>query len=444
MSPSSGQTVFTAPFAEYWRALRKAIHGTISKAHVGQFNELFDNQSRKLVSLLTAKASESTEEGFNPRSVVDYIALTTALAITTGKKYETDDLDLVRMVEDLEEIEKLQAEKYTRISTFFPWFKAAIGTKNLLFGHLDMVNIRSKMLNPFYDMMVEVEGKKASEKASSRPDSICASLLAIEMVPGPIVPGQATPSAPVPFKKEQTLVNITHITHHAYTYLSSALHTILQRLATEEGVQQQAYNEIAAFLADKQVSEIKTKDLVGNLPFIGAIIKESLRMDSPQKLYAHAARSDESFVYNGQKYRIDNRNEMVVNLDAIHYDANRYTTKDGHGPNEFYPARFLPPNHPKGYSTLSSYDLYTMSNADNTRDLKRDHLAFGAGRRICLGVEVTERTLLSTIVQLVYKFKLSGGDATTKKEHLTSVYSWTGRTELVGGDIKFTPRDRCI
>jgi hypothetical protein len=392
--------------------------------------------------LLTSKVSEnSQEEGFNPRSVVDYIALTTALAITTGKKYDAEDLDLVRMVEDLEQIENLQSAKYTRISTFFPWLKAALGTKNLLIGDQALVNLRSKILNPFYDMMCEAEEKKATEKSKSvSNNSICAGLLAIDTVPGPIVPGQATPSPPVPFKKEQTLVNITHITHHAYIYLSSALHTIVQRLATEEHVQEQAYHEITSFLVDKQLSELKTKDMVGNLPFVGAIIKESLRMNPPQTLYTHAARADETFVHKGQKYRIDDRNEIVVNLDAIHFDSKRYTTKDGHGPEEFYPARFMAPNERKGYSNLSSYDLYTMSNADTTRDLKRDHLAFGAGRRICLGVEVTERTLLSTIVQLLYKFKLSGGDVTAKKQHLTSVYTWVGRTELVGGDIQFTPR----
>ncbi|KAG2180353.1 hypothetical protein INT44_003355 [Umbelopsis vinacea] len=431
----SGHTVFTAPFAEYWRAIRKAVHATVSKAHVGQFNELFDSQSHKLVSLLADKVEESSANQINPRSVVEYIALTTALSITAGKTYNAEDLDLVRIVEDLEEMEKLQSAKYTRLAAFFPWLKAALGFKNLFLGNKEINHLRSKILNPFYDMMVETE-EKIQEK-TPQVSNICAKLLAIDTVPGAVVEGKV--SGPVPFKKEQALVNITHITHHAYTYLSSALNTLIQRLATEEHVQEQAYKEIVDMLAGKPVLE--TKDLVGKMPYLGAVIKESLRMNPPQTLFAHAARADESFAYKGQVYRIDNRNEIVANLDAIHYDPKRYTTKDGHGPKEFYPARFLPPHAPKGFSTLSSYDLYTLnSGEDKARDLSRDHLAFGAGRRICLGVEVTERTLLSTMAQLLYRYKLSGGDVHSKKHHLTSVYGWTGRTELIGGDIKFTPR----
>jgi Cytochrome P450 len=432
-----GHTVFTAPFTEYWRSIRKAINATVGKAHVGQFNDLFDTQSRKLVSLLAAKVDESSANEINPRSVVEYIALTTALSITAGKTYNAEDLDLVRIVEDLEEMERLQSAKYTRLTAFFPWLKAALGFKNLILRDKDLNTLRSKMLNPFYDMLVEVE--ETTQEKKPLVSSICANLLAIDIVPGAVVDGKTT--GPVPFKKEQALVNITHITHHAYTYISSALNTLIQRLATEEQVQEQAYNEIVAMLAGKPVFESKTKDLLGKMPYLGAIIKESLRMNPPQTLFAHAARADESFAYKDQIYRIDNRNEIVANLDAIHYDVKRYTTKDGHGPEEFYPARFLPPHAPKGFSTLSSYDLYTLnSGGDKARDLPRDHLAFGAGRRICLGAEVTERTLLSTMVELLYHYKLSGGDVHTKKHHLTSVYGWTGRTELIGGDIKFTPR----
>ncbi|CAO3693130.1 unnamed protein product [Umbelopsis ramanniana] len=433
----SGQTVFTAPFAEYWRSIRKAVHGTVGKSHVGQFNELFDAQSRKLVSLLSAKVDESSDNQINPRSAIDYIALTTALSITTGKTYNAEDLDLVRIVEDLEEMERLQSAKYTRLTAFFPWVKAALGFKDLIQGNKDTNALRNKMLSPFYDMLVEVE--ESTQEKEPQVSSICAKLLAIDVVPGAVVDGKET--GPVPFKKEQALINITHITHHAYTYISSALNTLIQRLATEEHVQEQAYNEIVDMLAGKPVSESKTNDLVGKMPYLGAIIKESLRMNPPQTLFAHAARADESFTYKEQVYRIDNRTEMVANLDAIHNDPKRYTTKNGHGPEKFYPARFLPPHAPKGFSTLSSYDLYTLnSSGDKARDLPRDHLAFGAGRRICLGAEVTERTLLSTMVELLYHYKLSGGDVQSKKYHFTSVYGWTGRTELIGGDIKFTPR----
>ncbi|KAJ2959747.1 hypothetical protein NQZ79_g4834 [Umbelopsis isabellina] len=436
----TGKTVFTSTFSEYWRAIRIAINDTVNKANVGQFNGLFDDQSRKLVALLDSKLSDAPTDGLNPRNMVDYVALSIALAITTGKKYEADDLDLVRIVDDLEKIESLQTAKYTRLATFFPWLKAALGVKNVLIGDKETKNARIKMMTPFYEMMSEVEESIKDKDSKPSTSSICAKLFNIDTVPGEPVKDQKGPPAPIAFKKEHTLINITHITHHAYVYLSSALHTIIQRLATEEKIQEQAYKEITQFMKDKQLSDLKTKDMLGQLPLLHSIVKESLRLNPPQTLFTHAARADETFVYKGEKYRIDERNEILVNLDAIHQDPVRYTTKEGHGPAKFYPRRYMTPEEPAGYATTSSFDLYNITNGDNKQGVKRDHLAFGSGRRICLGVQVTERTLLSTIAQLIYHFQMTGGDVVTKKEHLTSVYTWTGRTELVGGNIQFIKR----
>jgi hypothetical protein len=390
--------------------------------------------------LLNSKLSDAPTDGLNPRNMVDYIALSIALAITTGKKYDAEDLDLVRIIEDLESIETLQNAKYTRLATFFPWLKAALGTKNLLIGDPVVKNARIKMMTPFYEMMCEVEESVKEKSSKSSASNICTKLLAIDTVPGEPVKDQKGPPAPVAFKKEHTLINLTHITHHAYVYLSSAMHTIIQRLATEEKIQEQAYKEIIKFMEEKQLSDLKTQDMVGHLPLLHAIVKESLRVNPPQTLYTHAARADETVVYKGEKYRIDERNEIVVNLDAIHRDPVRYTTKDGHSPDKFHPRRYMAPEAPANYATTSSFDLYNITNGENKQGIKRDHLAFGSGRRICLGIQVTERTLLSTIAQLIYQFQMTGGDVVTKKEHLTSVYTWTGRTELVGGNIQFIKR----
>jgi len=72
---------------------------------------------------------------------------------------------------------------------------------------------------------------------------------------------------------------------------------------------------------------------------------------------------------------------------GIHHDPERYTN-----PSEFIPERFL------GWRQTS--DVY--ANAGTSEE--RDHYAYGAGRRICVGIHIAERNLFINIAKLVWAF----------------------------------------
>ncbi|KAL0577953.1 hypothetical protein ABG067_008774, partial [Albugo candida] len=63
------------------------------------------------------------------------------------------------------------------------------------------------------------------------------------------------------------------------------------------------------------------------------------------------------------------------------------------------------------------------------RKVVKDHLAFGAGRRVCLGAKASEDLLLTILYQIVKNYELRGGNVEEKIEYTTNVWSWTGRTE---------------
>lgn len=78
-------------------------------------------------------------------------------------------------------------------------------------------------------------------------------------------------------------------------------------------------------------------------------------------------------------------------------------------PETYNPDRYL--NHPKlsvEYAASSDYE-------------KRDHYAFGAGRRICAGMHLAERTVWRTMAQILWAFSIEPGlDAEGNKVDLAN------------------------
>lgn len=81
---------------------------------------------------------------------------------------------------------------------------------------------------------------------------------------------------------------------------------------------------------------------------------------------------------------------MLMFTRAIHRDADLWQN-----PENFDPLRYL--NH-----TASAAD-YINASDPNTRD----HFSYGAGRRVCPGVHVAERSLFINISRVLWGFNLS-------------------------------------
>ena len=81
--------------------------------------------------------------------------------------------------------------------------------------------------------------------------------------------------------------------------------------------------------------------------------------------------------------------KLANHLRAIHMDPNLYEN-----PSDFQPDRYL--NKP-----LSAADYI---NSNDPYD--RDHFTYGAGRRVCPGVHVAERSLYINIVRTLWAFNI--------------------------------------
>lgn len=130
-----------------------------------------------------------------------------------------------------------------------------------------------------------------------------------------------------------------------------------------------------------------------NLPYTHACVKEILRWDSiVREGLPHAVLRDD--VYQG--YTIPKGASVIMNIWTINRDPARYED-----PSAYNPSRFL------GDNTTAA------ESAQSPDVSKRDHFTFGAGRRICPGMHVAERTLFLSISRLLWGFDFSKGKRMT-------------------------------
>jgi cytochrome P450 len=127
-----------------------------------------------------------------------------------------------------------------------------------------------------------------------------------------------------------------------------------------------------------------TLDDVANLPYIRGCIKESLRwMPTAVLGVPHAVIRDDEYM----GYRIPKGAGVLMNVWGVSRDATRHPD-----PSRFDPRRF-------------ANDHQTAAEAATNNDpSKRDHFVFGAGRRLCQGMHIAERSLFFAIARMLWAF----------------------------------------
>ncbi|KAJ5631949.1 hypothetical protein N7490_008288 [Penicillium lividum] len=124
-----------------------------------------------------------------------------------------------------------------------------------------------------------------------------------------------------------------------------------------------------------------------DLPYIRAIIKETLRWRPVNKFGMTHATSEDDW-YDG--HFIPKGTVAVLNWWAIHRDPKLHPN-----PDKFQPERYL--SH-----TLSAAEYINISDP-----YARDHFTYGAGRRVCPGVHVAERSLYIIIARTLWAFNIA-------------------------------------
>jgi cytochrome P450 len=164
---------------------------------------------------------------------------------------------------------------------------------------------------------------------------------------------------------------------------SSTLYAFVLAMLLYPEAQTTAQEEI-----DRVVGErLPTMEDQEELQYVRACMKETLRWMPTTLLGAvpHAVTKDDEYM----GYTIPKGAGVMNNVWAIHMDPVRHPQ-----PRQYRPERYLD-------DKLSLYD--SAANSDGT---KRDVFTFGAGRRICPGMHVAERSLFLGISRILWAFRI--------------------------------------
>ncbi|KAI9276105.1 cytochrome P450 [Sporodiniella umbellata] len=399
------KTVFSAPFSLYWSRLRRAIHIVLNAPHA--LDEVHQTQAKLFSQQIgTAADRETLVSAEALRELVDLLAADTALTMLLGPQKRTMET-LKALVDRRRALEALQTDRYSRWCQFYPVFNKLMDVYRLFTLDSRITRARNALLeiflDPFETFFAQRDAILATKQhptyqAHSPVATLAQSLLSIDPSKNDPEPEQLT--------KEEMVINLAHLAVHAQTYLATTLFSLIQRLASEP--------------------EWQTR-LLENHDLAAAFVNECLRLDVPNPLLAYAPRTDYDFQStDGHTYRVDTDSEFVINVHAIHQNPRYYPQ-----PAQFAPERF----------TRSEKKTVSLMKQDLTgKKVANDHLAFGAGRRICLGRKTSERFLIALLLQLLQTYTLQGGNPSLKKQVLTSGWSWTGRTETLGDAVRFIRR----
>ncbi|KAJ5103945.1 Cytochrome P450 E-class group I [Penicillium argentinense] len=165
---------------------------------------------------------------------------------------------------------------------------------------------------------------------------------------------------------------------------SSTIYAFVQAMLLYPDVQHKAQEEIDRVVGSERLPVIE--DLAG-LQYIRCIMKETLRWMPTTILGAvpHAVTQDDEYM----GYLIPKGAGILNNVWSIHMDPSRHPN-----PRTFDPDRYQD-------------DCQSFGDAAaNPNPSKRDAFTFGAGRRICPGIHVAERSLFLAFSGILFAFNI--------------------------------------
>ncbi|KAI4743352.1 cytochrome P450 [Aureobasidium sp. EXF-12298] len=168
---------------------------------------------------------------------------------------------------------------------------------------------------------------------------------------------------------------------------AATLYAFIQAMLLFPEVQTKAQEEIDRVVGPGRLPVMA--DAV-NLPYIRRCVKELVRWFpvAPLGAVPHACTQDDEYM----GYKIPKGAPVILNAWAIMTDPDRYTE-----PRRFNPDRF----------TEDGDNISMTEMAAHPDPSKRDTVGFGAGRRLCPGMHVADRSLFLGITGILWSFSVT-------------------------------------
>ncbi|KAI3416892.1 uncharacterized protein J3R85_015004, partial [Psidium guajava] len=367
-----------APYGEYWRNLRRisATH-LFSPRRVAAFGRFRAQVGLQMVGEIKYLMQERGEVG--ARKVLHFCSLNNVMMTVFGRSYDFGARNGGGHGSDGLELERLVTEGYELLGVF-NW-----GDHFPLLRWLDLQGVRRRCrklcedVNVFVGRIIEDHRMKwkAARGQSSEEDDGSGDFVDVLL----------------DLEKENRLSDADMIAvlwemiFRGTDTVAILLEWILARMVLHPDVQAKAQAEIDAAigLAARPVAD---SDLPG-LPYLRAIVKETLRMHPPGPLLSWARLAVHDTLVGG--HFIPAGTTAMVNMWAITHDGAVWPDSG-----EFKPERFLEEGCGGGQVAIMGSDLRLAP--------------FGSGRRVCPGKAMGLATVELWLAQLLQNFKWVGSD----------------------------------
>lgn len=167
---------------------------------------------------------------------------------------------------------------------------------------------------------------------------------------------------------------------------STMLLVMIQALVQHPEVQERARAELDAVCGEDRSP---TWADFSRLPYINMIVKETMRWRPVTPLSFPHALSQDDWV-NG--YLLPKGTTVFLNVWGLHHDESVFPNPD----------RFDPSHYEGRHNLASDY-------AASPDYMRRDHFIYGAGRRLCPGIHLSERSMFIGAAKLLWGFQFEPG-----------------------------------
>ncbi|KAJ4710770.1 Cytochrome P450 [Melia azedarach] len=347
-----------APYGEYWRNLRRisATH-LFSPRRIAGFESFRLEMGAKMVEQVKSLMAKNGE--VKVKRLLHFASLNNVMMTVFGKKYDFDDS------EDGLMLEELVSEGYELLGIFnwsdhFP-----------LLGLLDLQGVRKRCkclvskVNVFVGKVIEEHRLKRIGGVSNDKDSV-----------GDFVDVLLDLEKDDKLSDSDMIAVLWEMIFRGTDTVAILIEWILARMALHPEIQSRAQVEIDFVVGNSR--PVFDSD-IPNLPYLQAIVKETLRIHPPgpllswARLAIHDVHVGDNFVPAGTT--------AMVNMWAITHDEKVWAE-----PEKFKPERFM------------TEDISIMGS-----DLRL--APFGSGRRVCPGKAMGLATVHLWLAQLLQSFK---------------------------------------
>ncbi|KAK3306256.1 cytochrome P450 [Chaetomium strumarium] len=345
------------PYGGTWRMWRKLAHSLLNVTVAKSYEpyQMLENKQ-----MLYEMVTQPERCMYNIRRYTN--SLTTTMVF--GWRSATyGDEKMAQLFDGFEEFAELNQTGIAALVDFFPWLR-------WLPDFLMPVCAKAKELHRKEKELYLGHWLKAKEQANAGTIMPCAS--------EDLVAAQETEG----FSDDEACYFTGTLLEAGSDTTSSTLYAFVQAMLLYPDVQKKAHEEIDRVAGPDRMP---TMDDERQLQYIRAIVKETLRWMPCAILGAvpHAVTQDDW--YDG--YLIPKNAGVLNNVWAIHMDPARHPD----------PRRFNPDRYQNDFQSLAD----AAANPDVS---KRDQFTFGAGRRICQGMHVAERSLFLGVARMLWAF----------------------------------------